>query len=85
MHWIRTFCFAFTLLAAPLCSARDLAVIVHKANVTSTVTAAELEKVLKGAASWPDGKKVKVFMTDPESADRKAILQRVYKNVARGN
>jgi hypothetical protein len=79
MHRIRTLCYIVTLLAAPLCSARDLAVIVHKANPISTVTAAELEKVLKAGAPWPDGKKVKVFMTDPESADRKAILQRVYK------
>ena len=79
MHRIRTFCFILTLLAPPLCRARDLAIIVHKANPTSTVTAAELEKVLKASGPWPDGKKVKVFMTDPESADRKAILQRVYK------
>lgn len=79
MHRIRTFCFILTLLAPPFCMARDLAIIVHKANPTSTVTAAELEKVLKAAGPWPDGKKVKVFMTDPESADRKAILQRVYK------
>jgi hypothetical protein len=79
MHRIRTFGFIFTLLAATFCSARDLAVIVHKANPISEVTAAELEKVLKAAAPWPDSKRVKVFMTDPEAADRKAILQRVYK------
>jgi len=79
MHRVRACCIAFVLLAAPLCNARDLAVIANKTNSTTNLTAAELEKLLKAAAPWPDGKKVRVFLTDPESADRKALLQRVYK------
>lgn len=43
------------------------------------MTAAELEKVLKAAAPWPNGKKVKVFLVHPESAERKTLLQRLYK------
>lgn len=79
MHRIPAFCFAIMLLAAPLCRARDLAIIVNTTNPTSTLTAAELEKVLKAAAPWPDGKKIKVFLVDPESAERKTLLQRLYK------
>ena len=74
---------ALLLLAAPLCLARDLAVVVNKGNPTSNVTAAELEKLLKTATpTWPDGKRVKVFLTDPGSADTKTILQHAYKMTA---
>jgi hypothetical protein len=66
MHRIRVFYLALFLLAATLCPARDLAIIVNKSNTTTGVTAAELEKLLKVAVqSWPDGKRVKVFLTDP--------------------
>ncbi len=79
MYRIRLFSYLFLMLAAPLCQARDLAIIVNKSNSTSSLTAAEAEKVLKATAPWPSGKKVKVFLTDPESPGQKGILQRVYK------
>ncbi len=84
MHRIRAFYLVLLLLAAPLCPARDLAIVVNKSNATSSVTAAELEKLLKAAVqNWPDGKRVKVFLTDPASkqgpADIRMILQRAYK------
>jgi hypothetical protein len=96
MHRIRWFYFTLVLLlAAPLCLARDLAIVVNKSNATSKVTAAELQKMLTTAVqNWPDGKRVKVFLTDPGfmsqgltnqsstgegSADSRMILQRVYK------
>jgi ABC-type phosphate transport system substrate-binding protein len=28
---------------------------------------------------WPDGKKVKIFLTNPDSPDSKLIVQRLYK------
>ncbi|MGC2477762.1 MAG: hypothetical protein WA485_25715 [Candidatus Sulfotelmatobacter sp.] len=68
------------LCAAQVCFARDLAIVANKSNATSTVTAAELEKFLKlGVTNWPDGKKVKIFLTDPGSVESKTILPRVYK------
>ena len=80
MQRLRTFSIAFVLLAATFCQGRDLAVVVHKSNTTSSVTSAELEKLLKCARpNWPDGKKVRVFMTDPGSADNRMLLQRIYK------
>jgi len=82
MHRIRLLCFVLIVLAAPFCHARDLAIVVNKTNSASSLTAAELEKILRAATTWPDGKKVKVFLTNPESADQKAILQRAYKMTA---
>ena len=80
MRRIRGFYLTLVLFTAPLCLARDLAIIVNKSNATSKVTAADLEKLLKTTVqNWPDGKRVKVFLTDPSSADSKMILQRVYK------
>jgi ABC-type phosphate transport system substrate-binding protein len=76
----RTLFFALILCAAQLCFARDLAIVVNKSNSTSTISAADLEKLLKlGVPSWPDGKKVKIFLTDPGSAESRTTLQRAYK------
>ena len=80
MHRVRTFCLALVLFAAPLCLARDLAIIVEKSNTTSSVTGVELEKLFKAVVQkWPDGKRVRVYLTDPGSAANRMILQRLYK------
>jgi ABC-type phosphate transport system substrate-binding protein len=80
MRHLRAFSLALLFLAGPLCHARDLAVIVNKNNTTTKLSAAELEQLLKAAVqTWPDGKKVRIFLTDPRSADSRQILQRAYK------
>ena len=80
MHWLRTLCFAIAVFMPALCLARDLAVIVEKTNPTTAVTTADLEKLLKaGTAKWPDGHKVRIFLTDLNSADSRMLLQHVYK------
>jgi ABC-type phosphate transport system substrate-binding protein len=57
-----------------------LAIVVNNSNPASKVTAAELEKLLKAAVkNWPDGRRVKVFLTDPDSADNRIMLSRAYK------
>jgi hypothetical protein len=77
---VRTFYIAVFLFSATLCQARDLAVVVNKSNSTSSVSAADLQKLLKAATpSWPDGKKVRIFLTDPGSAENRSILQRFYE------
>jgi len=78
----RTLSLALIVLAAQLSFARDLAVVINKANAASTVTASDLEKLLKLDSSWPDGKKVKIFLTDPSSAETKTILPHAYKMTA---
>jgi ABC-type phosphate transport system substrate-binding protein len=73
------FYIAIVLFSATLCPARDLAVVVNKNNSTSSVSAADLQKLLKAATSnWPDGRKVQIFLTDPGSPENKPILQRLY-------
>ena len=80
MHRVLTALLALILLAAPLCAARDLAVIVNQDNPSATVTPAELEKILKiSTPSWPSGSRVKVILTDPSSPDNRTLLQRAYK------
>ena len=79
---VRTFYFyiSVVLLSATLCQARDLAVVINKSNSTSSVSTADLQKLLKASTpSWPDGKKVRIFLTDPGSAENRSILQRFYE------
>jgi ABC-type phosphate transport system substrate-binding protein len=67
---------AIVLLAVPICHARDLALVVNKSNAASNLTAAEVEKLLKaGIQNWPDGKKIKIFLTNPDSLDNRTILE----------
>lgn len=77
---VQTFYVAVVLFLSTLCQARDLAVVINKSNSTSSVSAADLQKLLKAAeASWPDGKKVQIFLTDPGSDENRSILQRLYE------
>ena len=67
------------LLTASLCQARDVAVITDKTNPVSAVTNKDLVKLLRNDTSkWPDGKKVIVFLSDPDSADGKVLLEKTY-------
>jgi len=71
---------AIILLSTPLCLARDLALVVNKSNSATKLTAAEVEKLLKaGMQNWPDGKRIKIFLTNPDSADNRMILQHAGK------
>jgi ABC-type phosphate transport system substrate-binding protein len=67
------------LLACSVCSARDVAVVVDKGNSTATLSLPDLTKLFKGDThNWPDGKRVTVFLSDPNSSDMKMVLQRIY-------
>lgn len=60
-----------------------MAIVVNKSNPAASVSSADLEKFLKAATpNWADGKKVKVFLTDPGSAETRTILPRIYKMTA---
>jgi ABC-type phosphate transport system substrate-binding protein len=79
MYRIRGICLALVLLA-PLCQARDLAIVVNKSNTASKLTAAELENLLKARVqNWPDGKKIKIFLTNPDSPENRIILEHACK------
>lgn len=71
---------AIVLLFSALCQARDLAVVANKNNIASQLTAAELEKLFKaGMKNWPDGTKIEIFLSSPDSPDNRMILQRAFK------
>ena len=71
---------AMILLVSALCQARDLAVVVNKKNTASQLTAVELEKLLKaGIQNWPDGARIEIFLTGPDSPDNGVILQHAFK------
>src|SRR5947209_394588 len=79
MRNFRFLLFVTVLSLAPLCSARDVAVITDKSSGSSDVTSADLLKLLKtDMQRWPDGRKVIIFLSDPGSADVRLMFQRVY-------
>jgi len=62
-----------------VCAARDIAVIVDKTNAAASLSTSDLTKLLKTTTkTWPDGKKVTIFLSDPASADMRVVLQKVY-------
>jgi len=59
--------------------AKDLAVVVNKANSVKTLSMAELVKVSKGeTGKWPDGRPVTFVTRDPASPEMKIELQKIY-------
>ena len=67
------------LSTSSLCLARDIAIVVDKTNTASMLSTADLTKILKALTkTWPDGKKITVFLSNPASADMKMIVQKVY-------
>jgi hypothetical protein len=61
-----------------LCSARDIAAVVHRANPAKTVALAELAKMAKTSRKWPDGRPVTFVMKDPASPEMNVILQKMF-------
>jgi ABC-type phosphate transport system substrate-binding protein len=79
MHRFVRYAIGMLLLAPTLCLARDVAVIADKTNQVSTVTTKDLVKLLRTETPrWPDGKRVIVFLTDPDSADSRVLLEKTY-------
>ena len=79
MRRFALYCISIMLLAPSLCLARDVAVITDKTNPTSTVTNKDLVKLLRtDTAKWPDGKRVIVFLSNPDSDDGKLLLEKTY-------
>jgi ABC-type phosphate transport system substrate-binding protein len=67
----------FASTTAALC--KDLALITHKSNATSSLAIPELAKICKGQTNrWPDGKPVVFVMRDPGSAEMRIVLEKVY-------
>jgi ABC-type phosphate transport system substrate-binding protein len=58
--------------------AKQLAIVVDKANAASNLTASELVKIFNAQSrTWPDGKPITVVMRDPSSADMQLVLRKL--------
>src|SRR5581483_6813816 len=69
----------FALVAVLPAAAKDLAVVVNKANETKAVSAAELTKLLKnGTKKWSSGQDVIIVMRDPSTPEMRVLLQKIY-------
>lgn len=70
------------LLAAFLgasCEAKQLAVVVDKANTVGGMSAVELAKIFKfDKMKWPDGKAVVLVMRDPSTPEMRTAIQKIY-------
>lgn len=62
-----------------LVCARDLALIVNKANAVHTLTSSDLGKLANAALSnWPAGGRVTFILRDPNTPAMKVALERVF-------
>lgn len=69
----------FVCLAALSAAAKDLAVVVNKANDTKAVSTVELSKLLKGTTKkWGSGQDVIVVMRDPNTPEMRVAVQKVF-------
>lgn len=74
-------CFPVLLivLAALPASAKDLALVVNKANPFTGLTLSELTKLFKSTnKKWPDGKDVMLVLPDPASPEMKIAAYKIY-------
>ncbi len=73
---------SFLVLALCLgvsCAAKDLAVIVDKANGLDGMTTVDLAKVFKlDTHKWPDGRKVVLVLRDPSTPEMQTIIEKLY-------
>jgi ABC-type phosphate transport system substrate-binding protein len=68
------------LASSIFCEAKQIAVIVDKANATVELSLPDLVKILKGENHrWPDGKLVTVILRDLSTPEMQAALQKIYK------
>ncbi len=77
------YCGLLALLVASCClpcEAKNMAVVVDKANVTANVASTDLAKIFQSATKrWPDGRAITVVMRDPSLPEVQQALQRLYK------
>src|SRR5262245_18507093 len=73
---------AVLVLAASVsasCAAKQLAVIVDKANPVSSMSVAELTKVFKfDNRKWPDGRNVVLVLPEASSPEMQAVIEKLY-------
>ncbi len=65
-------------LLSCVAQAKQLAIVVDKANTTNSVKASDLANILNGKTrNWADGKTIKIILRDPSSPDMELVFRRV--------
>lgn len=71
------------LSAAQLAAAKDVALVSNKSNEMPGMSLPDLIKACKGQTNhWPDGRPLTVVMLDPDSAEMRVVLQKIYESSA---
>jgi ABC-type phosphate transport system substrate-binding protein len=64
---------------ATVAAARDVAVISGKSGAVQAVALPDLVKICSGKmAKWPDGRDIKIFISDPYSPGMKIVLEQIF-------
>jgi len=72
-------CLAGLLAAPALPGIKSMAVVVSAGSRMSDVPLADLGKMCKGVLrTWPDGKNFTIVMKDPESAEMRVAVQKLF-------
>ena len=59
--------------------AKQLALIVDKANATSNLNAGDLIKIFNAHnRTWPDGRPITIVIKDPSSVDMQLVLHKIF-------
>jgi hypothetical protein len=77
MRKIASFMFAL-LVGVSLCAAKDIAVVIHKANSSKTIALADFVKMAKTTRKWADGKPLVIVMKDPAAPEMKLVNQKLF-------
>jgi hypothetical protein len=68
-----------TVCVGASCEAKQIAVIVDKANTVGGLTAVDLAKVFKfDKNKWPDGKNVVLVLRDPTTPEMRTAIEKLY-------
>ena len=81
-HFARYLCLLLllALLSGIAVEAKQLAVVVDKANSTAGLTLADLTRLFKFEnRKWPDGKNVVLVLRDPSAPDMQMAIQKLSK------
>ena len=81
-HWLIPL-LLFVSLSVVGAQAKQLAVVVNKANTTTNLSAADLAKIFKlENRKWADGTNVILILRDPSTPEMQTALQKLYKMTA---
>jgi ABC-type phosphate transport system substrate-binding protein len=75
----RVLMIAAVMAVSLVAAARDVALVTGKSGNIQAIAAQDLIKMCSGKTTkWPDGKDVKIFVSDPASPDMKLVAEKIF-------